>query len=232
MSVLWDSYAKTTAHLSMIEHGAYRLLLDHYIQNGSKIKADEKQLLRICRAFAKEEKEALLSVLAEFFELSDGHYIHAVADEAIATRQKIAEVRARAGAIGGAKRKAKPEANIEANEKHLLGTSLSSSLRQKKEKARGRAAAPGQAAAPPAALEGLVDSRWEENYLKWAKIRAMFGEEVWLKTFADCRPNGSETTLIVQSQFRLERLETQFADKLEKVFGEPVRFKLQEETKP
>jgi uncharacterized protein YdaU (DUF1376 family) len=227
MSVLWDNYAKTTAHLSMIEHGAYRLLLDHYMQTGGKLKANEEQLLRVCRAFAREEKQALLSVLGQFFEQSDGHYIHAHAEEALAKRSKLAEIRAKAGAIGGAKSKPKRQAT----DKHLLPSSLPSSLSQKEEKTRERAGST-KSPAPLASSEQPVDSRWEQGFPKWLKVRQTFGDTLWLSTFGCCRPNGSETSIIAPSKFWAEKLDTQFSDKLERVFGEPVTFKFQEEAKP
>jgi uncharacterized protein YdaU (DUF1376 family) len=227
MSVLWDNYAKTTAHLSMIEHGAYRLLLDHYMQTGGKLKANEEQLLRVCRAFAREEKQALLSVLGQFFEQSDGHYIHAHADEALAKRSKLAEIRAKAGAIGGAKSKPKRQAT----DKHLLTSSLPSSLSQKEEKTRERAGAT-KSPAPLASSEQPVDNRWEQDFPQWKKVRETFDDKTWLSTFGCCRPNGSQTSIIAPSKFWAEKLETQFATKLERIFGEPVKFKFQEEAKP
>jgi hypothetical protein len=77
-----------------------------------------------------------------------------------------------------------------------------------------------------------IDSRWEQAHPKWLKVREVFGDALWLTTFAHCKPNGSETTLLVQSKFWRDKLEAQFSDKLERLFGEPVTFKFQEEAKP
>lgn len=64
-------YAKDTAHLTMLEHGAYTLLLDRYYGTEQGIPADQAH--RIARARSKEERAAVDAVLAEFFELrSDG----------------------------------------------------------------------------------------------------------------------------------------------------------------
>lgn len=231
---LWDNYARQTAHLSMIEHGAYRLLLDWYMQTGIKLEANEKQLLRVCRAFATEEKHALLSVLKQFFKLVDGHYVHDDAEAALENRKKISEVRRFAGAIGGAKPKAKRQTNTEAKEKQLLGTSLSSSLSsQKKENAR--AAARVSTAAPPAAKPGAGPG-WESEFPLWAKVRASFFEmhgsdTLWQNTFAPCRPNGCETTIVCASIFDRDRLEQQFSDKLEKIFKARITFKFEPKPK-
>ncbi len=75
-------YSKDTAHLTMIEHGAYGLLLDRYYGTEAGIPAD--QVHRIARARTKEEKAAVDVVLAEFFQLVDGVWINKRAEEEIA----------------------------------------------------------------------------------------------------------------------------------------------------
>lgn len=84
-------YAKDTGHLSMLEHGAYNLLLDRYYGTEGGIPAD--QVYRVARAKTKEEREAVDLVLAEFFELIDGSWIKGRCEEEIARyRERIAEV--------------------------------------------------------------------------------------------------------------------------------------------
>lgn len=63
-------YARDTAHLTMMEHGAYSLLLDRYYATEAGIPAD--QVHRVARARTKEEKAAVDAVLAEFFVLESG----------------------------------------------------------------------------------------------------------------------------------------------------------------
>lgn len=75
-------YAKDTAHLSMLEHGAYNLLLDRYYSTEHGIEAD--QVHRLCRARTKEERAALDVVLQEFFSLQEGVWLHKRAEEEIA----------------------------------------------------------------------------------------------------------------------------------------------------
>ena len=74
-------YAKDTAHLSMIEHGAYGLLLDRYYSTEAGIPEDQAH--RIARARTKEEKQAVDIVLAEFFTLTDGVWINNRTEEEI-----------------------------------------------------------------------------------------------------------------------------------------------------
>lgn len=79
-------YAKDTAHLTMIEHGAYSLLLDRYYGTEQGIPADQAH--RIARARTKEEKAAVDVVLAEFFLLVDGIWTNQRAEEEIRRERK------------------------------------------------------------------------------------------------------------------------------------------------
>lgn len=63
-------YAKDTVHLTIMEHGAYSILLDRYYATEAGIPAD--QVHRLARARTKEEKSAVDAVLAEFFVLESG----------------------------------------------------------------------------------------------------------------------------------------------------------------
>lgn len=63
-------YAKDTAHLSMLEHGAYTLLLDRYYATEKGIPED--QVYRVARARSRKERKAVDAVLSEFFSLNEG----------------------------------------------------------------------------------------------------------------------------------------------------------------
>lgn len=97
-------YARDTAHLSMLEHGAYSILLDRYYATEAGIPDD--QVHRIARARTKEERQAVGAVLDEFFELVDGVWINHRAEEEIAK----AKTRIKAAQENG-KRGGRPRAN-------------------------------------------------------------------------------------------------------------------------
>lgn len=63
-------YAKDTAHLSLIEHGAYTLLLDHYYATEQPLPEDYASLYRICRAFDKKEQHAVRVIADTYFPVS------------------------------------------------------------------------------------------------------------------------------------------------------------------
>lgn len=108
-------YAKDTAHLTMIEHGAYSLLLDRYYGTESGIPADQAH--RIARARTKEEKAAVDVVLAEFFLLVDGVWINKRAEEEIAKAQLKISTAKENGKKGGRPKKTKPPNETETQEK-------------------------------------------------------------------------------------------------------------------
>ena len=69
-------YLTDTAHLSILEDGAYRRLLDRYYTNESPITSDEAALFRVLRARSEDEKEAARLVLNEFFILTESGWMH------------------------------------------------------------------------------------------------------------------------------------------------------------
>lgn len=74
-------YAKDTGHLTIMEHGAYRLLLDRYYSTEEGIPA--AQAYRLARARSDEERHAVDVVLEEYFDLVDGVWINGRAEEEI-----------------------------------------------------------------------------------------------------------------------------------------------------
>lgn len=100
-------YARNAGHLSMIEHGAYCLLLDRYYITEQGIPADQAH--RLCRARSREERAAVDAVLAEFFTLDGGAWINGrAAREVIKAQTKIEAARAN-GKLGGRPKRNQPE---------------------------------------------------------------------------------------------------------------------------
>jgi hypothetical protein len=60
-------YARATGHLSVIEHGAYRLMLDHFYGAGKPLPANRKALYRLIRAEADPDRRAVDSVCVQFW---------------------------------------------------------------------------------------------------------------------------------------------------------------------
>jgi len=90
-------YMKHTDHLSMLEDSAYRRLLDSYYAKGKPLSADPKHLLSICRAFASEEQNAVMSVINQFFVLKGKFYHNERADKEIEKAEIISQIRKTSG---------------------------------------------------------------------------------------------------------------------------------------
>ena len=66
-------YRRDTSHLTLLEHGIYRQLLDLYYITERPLDANA---LRLINARTTEEKEAAKQILKEFFVLENGVYVH------------------------------------------------------------------------------------------------------------------------------------------------------------
>ena len=76
-------YRKDTAHLTLLEHGVYRQLLDQYYLNEKPLPLDQDKLMRLLCARSEGEIRAVLSVLGDFFEKVELGYIHKRCDAEI-----------------------------------------------------------------------------------------------------------------------------------------------------
>jgi uncharacterized protein YdaU (DUF1376 family) len=85
-----SDYMGKTAHLSLTEHGAYNVLLDHCYSQET-LSSDKDAVYRIARAFTQQERDAVDSVLLQYFVLTGDCYTNKrVAKElAKATEQSI-----------------------------------------------------------------------------------------------------------------------------------------------
>lgn len=99
-------YRRDTAHLSLLEHGAYRQLLDMYYLSEEKIPEETEVVMRRLCARTNEEKSAVVTVLNEFFFLSDG-WSHKRCDSEISAYHDKADRARNNGKLGGRPSKTK-----------------------------------------------------------------------------------------------------------------------------
>lgn len=100
-------YAKDTGHLSLAEHGAYRMLLDHYYSTETPLPGNLDALCRLCRATSKAERQAVDAVLAQFFIADGTVYMHRRVESEIFEYRQRAESASRAGKMSGEARRNK-----------------------------------------------------------------------------------------------------------------------------
>ena len=88
-------YISATAHLSMVEDGAYRRLLDLYYRRELPLPAAVPAVCRLVRAASDDERAAVEAVLAEFFDLTAEGWRHRRCDAEIAAYQEKSNKAAR-----------------------------------------------------------------------------------------------------------------------------------------
>lgn len=96
-------HAKQTAHLTMLELGAYTLLMDRYYSTEAAIPAS--QVYRVTRCRTPAERAAVDAVLQEFFTLEADQWRSAEAEQNIANAQKRINAAKANGAKGGRPKK-------------------------------------------------------------------------------------------------------------------------------
>jgi uncharacterized protein YdaU (DUF1376 family) len=64
-------YAEATAHLTFVEDAAYTRMIRKYYAQEKPLPTDVKAVQRLVGARSKEEREAIETILGEFFELQD-----------------------------------------------------------------------------------------------------------------------------------------------------------------
>lgn len=96
-------YARDTSHLSMLEHGAFTLLLDRYYSSEAPIPA--AQAHRLARARTKEEQKAVDVVLEEFFKLSGDVWVNTRVEAEIAKKETKTKAAQANGVRGGRPKK-------------------------------------------------------------------------------------------------------------------------------
>jgi uncharacterized protein YdaU (DUF1376 family) len=92
-------YAEATAHLTFIEDATYSRLIRKYYATEKPLPGDVKLVQRLINARSKEEKNAVVSILNEFFTLTDQGWTQERCDHEI-TRFKDKQLKARRSAEG------------------------------------------------------------------------------------------------------------------------------------
>lgn len=111
-------YRRQTTHLSLLEHGIYRSLLDTYYLNESPLCADDAKLMRTHCIRTEEEKSAFANIIADFFTETESGYVHSSCEKVIEKyREKSDKARESANARWGNK----CERNANASQAHTEG---------------------------------------------------------------------------------------------------------------
>lgn len=93
-------YLQKTAHLSLAEHGAYRLLIDHYMATRHFLPKNHTILYQICRVFRLKDRRIIDDILMQFFVKKDEGYFHDKCEEIIAKQLNISKSQSARATLG------------------------------------------------------------------------------------------------------------------------------------
>ena len=102
-------YRKDTVHLSRLEHGIYRDLIDWYYLEEQPIPKETHSVMRRLRLATDDEAKALQNVLADFFSLTDDGFRQSRIDAEIAQYHANCEKNQMNGKKGGRPKREKTQ---------------------------------------------------------------------------------------------------------------------------
>lgn len=215
-------YLRDTLRLTTPQHGAYLLLLCAYWTGGGPLPDDDEALAAIAKMQMPDWKRTrpVLGKLP-FFDIRDGAWHQKRADEELCRAGAMYEKRRSAAHASHAAQRKRRTSNADTGhsapheQPHLSSPSGKESV--------ARAAARTRPAAPPAAT---AEAGWEAGFPRWVSFRAKLHPNQWLHWFANARTNGSETTLVVESEFEASEIPKRFASELQNHFGCAIAVKL------
>lgn len=221
-------YLKDTLRLTTLQHGAYVLLLCAY-WTGGPLPDDDDALAAIAKLGMPDWKRVRTTLgKLPFFDIRDGLWHQKRADEELSKAQTRYE-RAIAGAHAMHKQR---RSKKQAGDKQVLSTSDAHANHNHTATQEGspselpscdssaRQASRRVKAAPPVALE--VPPGWEQKSEKWAEFRSKLSDGEWRAWFAKARLNGSELSLLLDSEFAKDQVLYRYGKTLEEHFGRRV----------
>jgi uncharacterized protein YdaU (DUF1376 family) len=103
-------YERRTGHLTMIQHGAYRLMMDECYKRQGPLPADKQAVYRLVRAITDEERQAVDSILDQFFSSTPDGYTQERVSLELA---KSADISAKRSSASRARHRTPDDANAE-----------------------------------------------------------------------------------------------------------------------
>lgn len=94
-------YLRATSRLSLVEHGAYCLMLDYVYADEKPLPLDRDEVCRIIRAVRPEERKAVDKILALKFQRRDDGYHNQRADEELGKAIPLIDAAKENGKKGG-----------------------------------------------------------------------------------------------------------------------------------
>lgn len=98
-------FQRDTGHLSLVETGAYRAMLDHHYATEAPLPKKVRELHRLVGANTKSERAAVARILTEFFHETETGWVNARTLKEIEKADHQRTVNRAVGRLGGRPRK-------------------------------------------------------------------------------------------------------------------------------
>lgn len=113
-------FNNATRHLTRVERSLYREGIDLYYETEQPLTGDLIKLSKKLLARTDEEKQGLIDVLAEFFDLADGNYVHHRCEEEILKFKGMTTAKSAAGKASALARATRKADRLKSKNQHNL----------------------------------------------------------------------------------------------------------------
>lgn len=139
-------YLRDAGHLSLLEHGCYRRLIDLYMVTRQPLPFDMPRLYRLLHATSKEEQQAVQVVIEEFFHMDRGVLRHSRCDRELQWQDGMSQAQAERAKLSWESRRKNNDLHAGALPDHSSGNASQSQSQnqnyKKKEKIKDSSAPP------------------------------------------------------------------------------------------
>lgn len=224
-------YRKDTTHLSMLEHGAYRQLLDWLYLSEQPIPRETEVVMRRLSARTEEERLAIQTVLNEMFELTENGYIQTRCIDEIAIYHCKAGRARDNGKLGGRPKKTKvvilDNPDVTQTKANSLTKELNNSITIKESlpsvKKKPRSQLPDNFIPTPAHQEFARQNKLD---LEHELVKFKFHHEEkgtlsgnWNSSFSKWLHNAVEFRKPAQAKYGSSRVQEARLDVIDQIFG-------------
>jgi len=105
-------YLRDTSRLSMLEHGAYTLLLDYYYAEEQALPLERDDVYRMVRAMSAADRAAVDKIITLYFSEQPDGFHNGRADRELEVATKLIDTARENGKLGGRPRKTKNETDL------------------------------------------------------------------------------------------------------------------------
>lgn len=154
-------YRRDTMHLTLLEHGCYRQLLDMYYLAEEPIPEETQTVFRRLCARTEEEQNAIQTVLKEFFTLTQDGWVHARCEKEIEAYSAKCARNQEAGKLGGRPKKTQTVISGFENGTQKNPNQEPLTINQEPEGKPQGVSEPGKPGCPPCPIEEIISAYHE-----------------------------------------------------------------------